>query len=385
MPTARDEAWKYSPPPPVFSLDLLRPCAGQRSPAAAATAIENAIQLSFVDGRITAFDPPKLPKGVVLAPISQQLQTDPEWVRRLLSTSTPDKTRGLLAVNMAHFTDGLLLYVPHGVRLEKPIVMNTATGKDARAHLRVLVQLESGAEATILHHSQSGENSITTHVHELDIGPDARLHHYRLQRDDATAHHLAFTENRVADGATLDHCSFTLGAAWSRHEITTHLLGENAAAQLNAVAMLNGAQHGDFTSIIHHSAPHCQSRQTVRNVLDDRSRGVFQGKIHVHQIAQKTDGYQMNQALLLSPSAEMDSKPELEIYADDVKCSHGATVGQLSEDALFYMQSRGMDAATARALLTQAFAREVLDMIGHDDLRHLMLAAMEETHADRRD
>src|SRR5690606_7170587 len=141
----------------------------------------------------------------------------------------------------------------------------------------------------------------------------------------------------------------------------------NAAVHANAAALLGQTQHGDFTSMIHHQAPNCISRQTVKNVLGGKSRGVFQGKIHVHQIAQKTDGYQMNQALLLSPQAEIDAKPELEIYADDVKCSHGATVGQLDENAMFYLRSRGIPAELARALLIEAFLADALDLIMKDE------------------
>jgi Fe-S cluster assembly protein SufD len=223
------------------------------------------------------------------------------------------------------------------------------------------------------------ENAITTIVHEFDIGPRAHLQHYRLQTDGAAATHFTFTENQLAENAELDHFSLTLGAKLSRHEITTRFMGEQATANVNAAALLAGAQHADFTSNIQHQSPHCVSRQTVKNVLDGRARGVFQGKIHVHQIAQKTDGYQMNQALLLSPTAEMNAKPELEIYADDVKCSHGATMGQLDDAALFYLRSRGISDIDARALLIEAFLADALSLIQHDDTREVFMTALQQS------
>jgi Fe-S cluster assembly protein SufD len=154
--------------------------------------------------------------------------------------------------------------------------------------------------------------------------------------------------------------------------VHAHLAGTHAAAHMNAAQLLGGAQHADFTTVVGHDAPATVSRQTVKNVLTDRARGVFQGKIEVSRVAQKTDGYQMNQALLLSPDAEIDSKPQLEIYADDVKCSHGATVGELDAEHVFYLRSRGIPEAEARSILVRAFLNEALDPIAHDEARTAM-------------
>jgi len=159
-------------------------------------------------------------------------------------------------------------------------------------------------------------------------------------------------------------------------EVHARLGGPGATAHLNAAQLLGGAQHGDFTTVVTHDAPHCVSRQTVKNVLAGRARGVFQGKIEVARDAQKTDGYQMNQALLLSPNAEVDSKPQLEIYADDVKCSHGATVGELDAEQLFYLRSRGIGEAEARAMLVRAFLAEAFDPIVHEAGRAALEAAV---------
>ena len=379
---ARQEAWKYTQLPPAWSVDKLRARAGTGEAVKFTTQIKNAITLDFVDGKYVKATQPKLPAGVIVMPLSEALAQNDEIVRRMLGNSTPGKTRSLIALNLAEFTDGLMIYVPHGVRLEQPVFMHMHGRADSVNHLRVLVHLEADAEATLAQHHTAAENVITNIVHEFDIGPRARLHHYRLQDDAQTAMHFTFTESQLAEDSVIDHFSLTLGARLSRHEITTRLMGDGATCHINAAALLGGTQHADFTSIINHQCEGGQSRQTVKNVLGGKSRGVFQGKIHVHQHAQKTDGYQMNQALLLSPTAEIDAKPELEIYADDVKCSHGATVGQLDETAMFYLRSRGLSAELARALLIEAFLADALNLISQNEIRDVFLAALQAKQAE---
>ncbi|MGI4939803.1 MAG: SufB/SufD family protein, partial [Janthinobacterium lividum] len=180
-----------------------------------------------------------------------------------------------------------------------------------------------------------------------------------------------------AEGAVYDSFGLTLGGRLARNEIHARLHGPNGMVHLNGAQLLGGSQHADFTTVVQHQAPSCGSRQTVKNVLSGRSRGVFQGRIEVDRIAQKTDGYQMNQALLLSPDAEIDAKPELQIYADDVKCSHGATVGELDAEQMFYLRSRGVPLVQARAMLVRAFLAEALDPIQHEGARAMLERAVE--------
>jgi len=382
LPSSKQEAWKYTPLPAAWSVDKLRARLGTGFTQKFTTQIKNAITLDFVDGWYVKAHLPKLPAGVIVAPLSEALIQNDERVRTILGNSTPGKTRSLIALNLAEFTDGILIYVPHGVKLEQPIFMHSYGRADAITHLRVLVHLEADAEATLVQHHTSDENAITNIVHEFDIGPRAQMHHYRLQNDVATATHFTFTENQLGADSVIDHFSLTLGARLSRHEITTRLMGDGATCHVNAAALLGGTQHADFTSIIDHQCENGQSRQTVKNVLGGKSRGVFQGKIHVHPHAQKTDGYQMNQALLLSPHAEIDAKPELEIYADDVKCSHGATVGQLDETAMFYLRSRGLPAELARALLIEAFLADAVNLISQEEIRDIFIAALQHKQAE---
>ncbi len=214
-------------------------------------------------------------------------------------------------------------------------------------------------------------------VTQVDVAGDAALTHVRLQDEAPGAFHLATIYADVAAAGLYDAFTLTLGAAVSRAEIHARLTGVGATVHLNAAQMLGSSQVGDITTIVAHEAPSCSSRQTVKNVLTGKSRGVFQGRIEVDRIAQKTDGYQMSQALLLSPDAEIDCKPELQIYADDVKCSHGATIGELNVDQLFYLRARGIPEAQARSMLVRAFLDDALAVVTDDVARGLLEAAVE--------
>jgi Fe-S cluster assembly protein SufD len=236
------------------------------------------------------------------------------------------------------------------------------------------VTLGRGARLTLIEASTGEGAYLNNPVFSVSIGDDATLTHLRIQRESPDAIHLSTLYAEVGAHGTYDSFLLTLGGRLARIEVHAHLAGTGAAAHLNAAQLLGGVQHADFTTVVGHDAPATVSRQTVKNVLTDRSRGVFQGKIEVSRIAQKTDGYQMNQALLLSPDAEIDSKPQLEIYADDVKCSHGATVGELDPEQIFYLRSRGIPEAEARSMLVRAFLNEALDPIAHDEARVAMEA-----------
>jgi Fe-S cluster assembly protein SufD len=244
------------------------------------------------------------------------------------------------------------------------------TGRDGTLHHPVLkIKIEEGAEATIIErHDGSGSywKNMETHI---EIGNNAKLHHYRLQADSATGVHTNMVNITLGRDAIYDRFTLNAGASMSRHQMHAVLNGANSECSFKGINLLDGKRHGDTTILMEHVAPHCRSNQFYRTILADESRGVFQGKVHVHRIAQKTDGYQLSNALLLSPKAEMDTKPELEIYADDVKCSHGATTGQLDNEPLFYLRSRGLTEAEARMLLVQAFVDEVVDKIEDEDFK----------------
>jgi len=234
---------------------------------------------------------------------------------------------------------------------------------------RLKIVLEEGASLTLVER-QNGEGAYWKNmVTEIELGPNANLQHIRLNQDSAQAVQTNVMNIKTDRDAVYNGFSLNMGGKLTRHEIHAQIHGSNAEVSFNGVNLLNDQQHGDTTILIEHQVPHCRSNQFYRTLLDDKARGVFQGKVHVHQEAQKTDGYQLANTLLLSSEAEMDTKPELEIYADDVKCSHGTTTGQLDEEPLFYLRQRGLSEAQARLLLVQAFVDEVVDKVKNENIR----------------
>jgi Fe-S cluster assembly protein SufD len=286
----------------------------------------------------------------------------------------------LVALNTMLAEDGAAVEVEAGADAETLVLASLGSGgtldRPVAFHPRHAVRLGAGARLTLIEVAIGSGAYLHNPVFEITVGPGATLTHLRLQDESRAAFHLSTLYADVAEGGTYDSFALTLGGRLARLEVHARLAGPRAAAHLNAAQLLGGTQHGDFTTVVTHDAPFCTSRQTVKNVLTGRARGVFQGKIEVARGAQKTDGYQMNQALLLSPTAEVDSKPQLEIYADDVKCSHGATVGELDAEQLFYLRSRGIAEAAARAILVRAFLAEALDPIAHEAGRAALEAAV---------
>lgn len=244
------------------------------------------------------------------------------------------------------------------------------TGADKEhSQPRLKITLEEGAELTLVERHDGQGAYWKNMVTEIEIGQNAKLRHIRLNQDSDDAVQTNIVHITTARDAVYDGFSMNINGKLTRHEIHAEIQGQGAEVSFNGINLAKNTQHLDTTIIIEHQAPNCRSNQFYRTLLDDKSHCVFQGKVHVHQIAQKTDGYQLSNALLLSPDAEMDTKPELEIYADDVKCSHGATTGQLDEEPLFYLRQRGLSEAQARLLLMQAFVDEAVDKIDNETIR----------------
>ncbi len=290
--------------------------------------------------------------------------------------SWPDR-EPMVALNTMLAQDGAALHVPAGFDAGIVQLVSIATG-EGDFHPRHSIRLAKGAMMTVVEISAGQGRYLLNTVTEIHVAEGAHLTHIRLQDEAVTAFHISTTYAGIETGGTYDSFTLNLGARLSRTEVHAQLSGAGAIVHLNAAQILTGSQHADFTTVVGHAAPGCSSRQTVKNVLNGRSRGVFQGKIEVARIAQKTDGYQMNQALLLSPDAEIDCKPELEIFADDVKCSHGATVGAIDAEQLFYLRSRGVPEAEARQMLVRAFLAEALDPIGNEAGRAAMEHAIDQ-------
>jgi len=364
----RIEAWKYTSLRPVAETDFRRIAAPRHEAETilAGLALLDAARIVFVDGAL------RDDLSVIPATGFARFAEQPDFG----TLSWPDR-EPMVALNTMLATDGAALRVPAGHDGGVVQLVSVAAG-DADFHPRHSVRLDKDAKLTLVEISTGQGTYLLNTVAELHVAPGAHLTHIRLQDEAVTAFHVSTTYADIEAGATYGSFTLNLGARLSRTEVHARLTGAGAIVHLNAAQILAGSQHADFTSVVGHTAPGCTSRQTVKNVLADRSRGVFQGRIEVARGAQKTDGYQMNQALLLSPYAEIDSKPELEIFADDVKCSHGATVGELDAEQRFYLRSRGIPDAEARSILVRAFLAEALDSVADDTIRFRLEAAIDQ-------
>lgn len=277
------------------------------------------------------------------------------------------------ALCTAFIHDGALLYIAADTTLDTPLhVINVSTGQPGQvSHPRLLVVAEQGAEATIVESylSLGGEGYWTNAVTEGVIGDGARVEWYRIQREESSAFHIGTTQIYQGRDSRWLSCSVALGAGLSRHDLRTELAGEGAHSSLDGVYLIDGARHVDHHTTIDHARPHCTSHELFNGVLDDEARAVFTGRIIVRPGAQRTDSKQSNNNMLLTENARADSQPQLEIYADDVRCTHGATLGPIDEKSLFYLESRGIGRSQARQMLTYGFAAEVLREIESQTLR----------------
>ena len=388
LPSRRVEEWKYTDLSALARSRFL-PCCGAREaaaePALPAPLYDDAPRAVFVNGRFEAAlsSPDGAPDGVTALPLAEAIERAPQLLESYLGRIAGLGKKPLVALNTAWLADGFVLWLDRHVSLERPLELvfwGEAGAGDTRSawHPRHLIVLDQGARATIVerHVGRSGghfANSVT----EVALAAGARLGHYRLQDEPGDAVHIATTEVLLSAGASYESFVLSTGAAVARNQIAVTLDGEGASCALNGAYMARDGQITDTTTLIDHAVPGCASREVYKGVLDDKARGVFQGRIVVRKDAQKSDGHQSNRALLLSDRAEIDAKPELEIYADDVKCSHGATAGELDDDALFYLRSRGIPEKQARGLLIDAFIDGAIGEITDEAVREAFRAHAE--------
>jgi FeS assembly protein SufD len=337
-------------------------------------------ELVFVNGRLDQWLSAwgGIPAGVELASLADSVGISAEWLTRALGAASSAEAEVVTLLNTAFATDGMVMRVAKGVKLEAPIhVIHIATSQTpASTALRNVVIIEEGAEASLIESYVSGGvvAAQTSSVTEIAVADGAKLRHYIVAAENKDTQHLASTLARIGAGADYLGIQFAAGGKLSRLQTFVTYEGEGSRAHFAGVQLMRGRQHCDMTLVIDHAAVGCESREHVKAVLDDNAQGVFQAKVIVRPGAQQTDGRQMAQALLLSDTAEFDAKPELEIYADDVKCNHGATTGALDEDLMFYLRARGIPEQQARALLIHAFIGEILDKVEHEGLRQALEA-----------
>ncbi len=313
-----------------------------------------------------------------LTSIVAAADTFPAWAKAMAERIPPGVAQygdmNLWHAVNAYLRDGLVLDVPSNTTGKDALDITLHGHEDAYFVPRTFLNIGENSEFVIVEHHVGEGAYWNNRVTQIHVGKGARLRHYRIQDNSREAVYTQNTHVTVDRDGTYEAFVLTMGANFSRNQIHVELQGENAEVRLAGVNLLNGTQHADTTITIEHQAPHCRSNQTYKTILADKAHGVFQGKVHVHRPAQKTDGYQLSNALLLSPQAVMDTKPELEIYADDVKCSHGATTGQLDTAPLFYLRTRGLSEAQAKFLLMQAYLAPALDEIRDDAARETIAA-----------
>ena len=374
LPNRRVEEWKYTDLGALAKTDFAAPdgpIGDALNARIGATGDPDAIRLVIANGRVdlALSSTAGLPAGAHLMPMSAALDTHSDVLRDHITRIAALDGNGLLALNAAFMMDGYVLVVDDAAAIDPTIeVIFAGDGGQGPValHPRNVIIMGQDSAATIIEtHLGDGvywSNPLT----DVVMGEGARLRRYKVLQDAADAFHLAHDQVSLASGAHYKGFIGAFSAKLARHTMTATINGADAAFDVAGTYLLRGDQHNDITTVVDHAAAGSTSKQIFKGVLDDASRGVFQGKVTVHKDAQKTDAHQLNNALLLSDKAEIDAKPELEIYADDVKCAHGATAGDLDENELFYLQARGIDAADARRLLVSAFVKAALDEIDHD-------------------
>jgi Fe-S cluster assembly protein SufD len=376
LPTIDQEDWRYTNVAPIARLPF-KPVFEAPAGGAAADVLTRApfqnlsrTRLVFVDGHyaapLSALGP--LPAGAKVLNLAAALTGESALLQQHLGRYARIQNNAFAALNQAFFLDGAFVYVPEGVELTEPIqlIFVSSGGKSgATVHPRNLIVAEANSRVTVLETylgAQPG-SYLTNAVTELVAGDNAWVELLKFQDEAAESFHMATIQGQFGRASNVSVHSFALGARLSRNNIRAQLAGEGLECILNGLYVTKDEQLADHHMIVEHAEPHCASHEYFNGILDDKSRGVFHGRIYVHQNAQKTDAKQTNKNLLLSDDATANTKPQLEIYADDVKCTHGATVGQLNDEAIFYLRSRGLGWDTARRMLIHAFAGEIIERV----------------------
>lgn len=341
----------------------------------------NALEVPFVNGHFIrdAVDFHGLPEGIEIVPLAEALADGHEWLARLSPVEWA-RENPVYQLNTTFMADGVMLRVVGKVETPVHLRFVTAASSAVATATRVLVLVEDDASVTLIesHESPNGVNHQPNDVMELIAGDRTNVRHIRLNQEGDKALALSTLTAKIGAEAEVFSINVVAGAATSRHQVFTILNGENTKLRVNGTTMVKGGQHADSTLVVEHAAPHCESRELFKTVIDGEATGVFQGKIIVPHHAQKTDGRMMSAAILLSEGGTMNNKPELEIFADDVQCAHGATCGQLDEDLLFYLMARGIPRKEAESLMVQAFLGEAIEYVEDQDLHDALVAVVED-------
>jgi Fe-S cluster assembly protein SufD len=381
FPTLNDEEWRFTNVAPLTRI-AFRPAAPGRARLTpeqtrrAAFGTDGGSRLVFVNGHFArALSSVRgLPQGVVVAGLAETLDAHPDWAEPHLARHARFEQNAFTALNTAFLRDGAFVSIPKNTGVAEPIHLVFLAGPCAEptvAHPRNLVVAGAHSQATVLESYVGLEEGVyfTNGVTEIVLGDGAVIDHSKVQRESKAAFHVATTQFHQDKGSRFTSHAIALGGGLVRNDVNVVLDAEGCECTLNGLYLAGGRQHIDNHTRIDHAKPRCASHELYKGILDGQAHGVFNGKIYVHQDAQKTDAKQTNKTLLLSADAVINTKPQLEIYADDVKCTHGATIGQLDEEAVFYLRSRGVGREEARRLLTYAFANDIVSRIQVGSLR----------------
>jgi len=376
FPTSKDEDWRFTNVAPVVKLPfkpVFPPQPATLEPGRVAEFTFGripAVRLVFVNGLYAPelSSPPTQAGGVTVKSLAAALASESAFLEKILARQGSEAPDPFMALNTAFFQDGAFVHVPPGQVFETPIhllFVSTVKETGATMHPRNLIVAEKGSQVTVIEsYVSTGDAAYFNNgVTELVLEEGAVVEHCKFQDESPSAFHVASVQAHLGLRANLVSHSIAIGARLSRTSIHTHLAGEGVECLLNGLYLTHGEQLADHHMVVEHAQPHCNSHEYYNGILDGRSKGVFHGRILVRPAAQKTDAKQTNKNLLLSEEATIDTKPQLEIYADDVKCTHGATVGQLSDESIFYLRARGIGAETARRMLIHAFAGEIVERI----------------------
>jgi Fe-S cluster assembly protein SufD len=394
LPHRRIEEWKYTdlrvlmrevlPPAPEPDAAALK----RAGTASKLHAIAGVRRMVVVDGVFAPklSETADLEQGLGIRSLREVLESGDSALQAQLLA--PENSDAMVALNSAMMTDGVVIEVADGAALTRPLhVVHIASGAEPAAmFMRSLLRIGRAASATLVESYIAADGAKAYQVHDsliVSIGDGARLDHVRLIEDGREAFNISSAVVTLGANAHFNTFGMTSGSNVSRYQPIITFAGEGSRVEANGVNLLNGRQHADSTLLLDHAVANCVSREIFRAVIDDRGHSVFQGRIIVRPHAQKTDAKMMTRALLLSDEAEADNKPELEIFADDVTCGHGATAGALDESLLFYLRARGLSEKEAQALLIQAFVGEAIESIANDALRELAISAAERWLAAR--
>ena len=374
FPTTRREEWKYTDVRPIAAFESAEAPSLNGNTTTEKWAIENAHLLVFVGGK---FSPElsnigELPQGVTVCSLAEALSRDSEIVQQNLARYANFEDEVFPALNTAYFEDGALIHVPQNVQVQTPIHLLFLTPDGTISHPRNLFLVGDNSQIIIIEeyaNKTTGGTGFTNSVTEISGGKNAQIDHYKVTTEGEAAFHIATMQVQQDRDCNFASHSITFGGKIVRNQSNAVMGGKGIETTLSGLYVGGGDQVIDNHTIMDHAEPNCNSHEYYNGVLAGRAQGVFNGKIFVRLDAQKTDAKQTNRALLLSPDAEIDAKPQLEIFADDVKCTHGATVGQLDEDALFYLRARGISKHDAQDILTYAFADEILERVQVEPLR----------------